>query len=294
MTLVDTEKTNPATTDIDTLSTLDLAKKINDEDKKVALAVEQALPEIATVIDNVVKAFKQKGRLFYIGAGTSGRLGVLDASECPPTYSTPSELVQGIIAGGETALRNAVEGAEDDPVAGEQSISEHYINSNDVVIGISASGGAPFVVAAITKAKSLGCFTASITCTKQSPLADSADIAIVTPVGAEVITGSTRMKAGTAQKLVLNMITTGAMIQSGKTYGNLMIDVKPTNKKLIERAQRIVSELAKISTEQAKQLLEQCDYEVKTAIVMQHFNDTPNDARTKLNAVNGKLKSALQ
>ncbi len=293
MALIPTEQINPSTVDIDTLTTTDLLQRINDEDQKVALAVQQAIPQIAVVVDAVVKSFDKGGRLFYVGAGTSGRLGVLDASECPPTFSTAPERVQCIIAGGETALRNAVEGAEDDPEAGQKAIQEHNVNEKDVVIGISASGGALYVSGAIHYAREMGSFTAGVTCVATSPLAISSNQAIVTAVGPEVVTGSTRMKAGTAQKLVLNMITTGAMIQSGKTYGNLMVDVKPTNKKLVNRAQRLVSELTEVSVDEAKALLEQCNYEVKTAVVMQQLNFTVTEAREKLNAVGGKLKAAL-
>jgi len=293
MTLIATEHINPNTTNIDTLSTQDVLAKINAEDQTVALAVARALPQLTVVVDHTVAALQNGGRLFYIGAGTSGRLGVLDASECPPTFSTPPDLVQGIIAGGEAALRNPVEGAEDDPIAGKHAIMDYGVQSGDVVIGISASGGAPYVTAAIAYAKELGCFTAGITCVENSPLAITAHQGVVTPVGPEVIAGSTRLKAGTAQKLVLNMITTATMIQLGKTYGNLMVDVRPTNIKLVGRAERIVSELAKVSIEEAKALLSQTNYEVKPAVVMHHFSCSVEEAQQRLTMMGGKLKASL-
>ena len=263
-----TEQANPATEQLDELPTLELLQTINREDQTVAFAVEKALPQIAVVVNAVVHAFNNEGRLFYVGAGTSGRLGVLDASECPPTFSVAPSLVQGIIAGGETALRNAVEGAEDDPVAGREAIVSANVGGNDVVIGLSASGGASFVIAAIQEAKARGAVTGCITCVANSALAIAVEAPVVVAVGAEVLAGSSRLKAGTAQKLVLNMISTASMVQWGKTFGNRMVDVKPSNQKLQARAVRLVAEIAGVSIQQAKEALAKAQGNVKISIIM--------------------------
>jgi N-acetylmuramic acid 6-phosphate etherase len=232
--------------------------------------------------------------LFYFGAGTSGRLGVLDAAECPPTYSTPPELVQGIIAGGDRALRIAVEGAEDSAELGRQDVESVGVRPQDVVIGISASGGAAYVVSAMEAARASGAYTAAITCHPSGKLALSVDQPIVVQVGPEAITGSTRMKAGTAQKLILNMISTATMVQLGKTYENLMVDVKPTNLKLRDRAARIVSSLGRVSYEEAEHLLGQANDQVKTAVVMARLQVPVDEAQRRLAAANGKLRRTIE
>ena len=235
-----TEKRNSASANIDKVSTLEMVKIINDEDKKVAAAVEKVLPQIARAVDLIAEKISSGGRLFYIGAGTSGRLGVLDASECPPTFGVNSEMVQGIIAGGNYALTNAVEGAEDDKNLAVENLREKNFGVTDILVGIAASGRTPYVIAAVECAKKIGAATLGVSCVENSALAEIVDIAITPVTGAEVITGSTRMKAGTATKMVLNMLTTGAMIRLGKVYGNLMVDVHATNEKLRDRAKRIV------------------------------------------------------
>ena len=292
--LVPTELINPDTTEIDQVSTQAVLQMMNTQDQQVPLAIQPVIPEIAKVVEQTTERLRAGGRLFYFGAGTSGRLGVLDASECPPTYGTDPELVQAFIAGGDYALRHAVEGAEDSVEAGIADLTQCGAHAGDVVIGISASGGAPYVVGAVEAAKKLGCYTAGITCVADSPLARAGEQPIVVNVGPEVIAGSTRMKAGTAQKLVLNMITTATMVQLGKTYRNLMVDVQPTNAKLVKRAHRLVSTLADVDIEMARQTLEQCDYRVKTAIVMLKQNVTVEQADAKLAQVAGKLRAALQ
>lgn len=292
--VIPTEQVNPRTTDIDLISTAEVLQKINAEDQMVAQAVNRAIPQIAAVVDAIKVAFENGGRLLYFGAGTSGRLGVLDASECPPTYGAPPSLVQAFIAGGETALRNAVEGAEDSAEMGQDDVAKAKVQPVDVVVGISASGQAPYVVAAVEAARAIGCFTAGITCDANSKLAQAAQQAIVVEVGPEVIAGSTRMKAGTAQKLVLNMLTTGAMIQTGKTYQNLMVDVQPTNLKLKARARRMVAALSDISVEEAEQFLEQTNYQVKSAVIMAIDKISLAEAEQRLKAVSGKLRLALK
>lgn len=291
--VIPTEQVNPRTTDIDLLSTEAVLRKINAEDQQVALAVEQAIPQITLVVDAIKTAFENGHRLFYFGAGTSGRLGVLDASECPPTYGAPPELVQGIIAGGDIALRNAVEGAEDSPEQGEADVRQAGLQAGDVAVGISASGQAPYVVAAMRTAQSLGCFTAGLTCDPDSKLAQAVQQPIVVEVGPEVVAGSTRMKAGTAQKLVLNMLTTGAMIQTGKTFQNLMVDVQPTNLKLKARARRIVAALGNVSVEEAERILEQTAYQVKPAVLIARDRIALPEALDRLKAASGKLRLAL-
>lgn len=235
-----TEQRNLSSENIDKVSTLEMVKIINDEDKKVALAVEKVLPQIANAVDLIAEKISNGGRLFYIGAGTSGRLGVLDASECPPTFGVNSEMVQGIIAGGNYALTNAVEGAEDDKNLAIENLREKNFTAKDILVGIAASGRTPYVISAIEYAKKIGAANIGVSCVENSALAKIVDIEITPVTGAEVITGSTRMKAGTATKLVLNMLTTGAMIKLGKVYGNLMVDVHATNEKLRDRAKRIV------------------------------------------------------
>lgn len=291
--VIPTEQVNPRTVDIDVLSTAEVLRKINAEDQGVAQAVAQAIPQIAMVVDAIQQAFENGGRLFYFGAGTSGRLGILDASECPPTYGAPPSLVQAFIAGGDIALRNAVEGAEDSVEMGQEDVSKAGVQAGDVVVGISASGQAPYVVAVMESARALGCFTAGLTCDPNSKLAKAAEQAIVVEVGPEVIAGSTRMKAGTAQKLVLNMLTTGAMIQIGKTYQNLMVDVQPANLKLKARARRMVAALSGTTMEEAERLLDLTQYQVKPAVIMAKEQVDLPEAQRRLKAASGKLRLAL-
>ncbi|HEI8565123.1 TPA: N-acetylmuramic acid 6-phosphate etherase [Proteus mirabilis] len=262
------ESRNHHSEHIDTLSTLEMLKVINNEDKKVPFAVEATLPHIARLVDKVVTAFSQGGRLIYCGAGTSGRLGILDASECPPTYGTPHDMVIGLIAGGHKAILQAVENAEDNVQLGAEDLRQLNFNAKDVLVGIAASGRTPYVIGALEYARSLGAVTGAISCNPDSPIAQRADIAITPIVGPEVVTGSSRMKAGTAQKLVLNMITTGAMIKMGKVFGNLMVDVEATNAKLIERQIRIVMQATECERATAEQALAQCQRHCKTAILM--------------------------
>lgn len=291
--LIPTEQVNPRTEDIDLLPTEEVLRRINAEDRLVADAVTRAIPQIATVVDIIRSAFEREGRLFYFGAGTSGRLGVLDASECPPTYGTPPDWVQAFIAGGDIALRQAVEGAEDSAELGRADVEKAGLRAGDVAVGISASGGAPYVVAAMQAARERGGVTACITCNAASSLAAAVEHVIAVDVGPEAVAGSTRMKAGTAQKLILNMLTTGAMIQLGKTYQNLMVDVQPTNRKLRERARRIVSALGGVSPEEAGRLLTETDHQVKPAILMARAALSPAKARDYLRQSGGKLRSAL-
>ncbi len=265
---IKTEDRNQHSANIDTLSTLEMVKLINDEDKKVAYAVEAQLEQIAAAVDVITEQLRQNGRLVYIGCGTSGRLGVLDAAECPPTYSTDPGQVIGLIAGGPNAMFRAVEGAEDDAEMGERDLKAIDFDSRDVLVGIAASGRTPYVVRAMEYAKSCDAHVIGVACCTGSEVEKAAEIAIVPMPGPEVITGSTRMKSATAQKMVLNMLSTCAMIKLGKVYGNLMVDVKASNQKLIHRCRRIVSEATGVSEEKADESLNQCEYRPKVAIVM--------------------------
>ncbi|GLY61278.1 N-acetylmuramic acid-6-phosphate etherase [Pectobacterium brasiliense] len=289
-----TENRNPASEEIDVLSTLDMLAAINREDKKVPEAVEATLVQIAQVVDRVVQAFGCGGRLIYCGAGTSGRLGILDASECPPTYGTPREQVVGLIAGGHPAILQAVENAEDNSEMGEQDLRNLNFNARDVLVGISASGRTPYVLGAMAYATTLGATVAAISCNPNSEMSQVADIAIEPLVGAEVVTGSTRMKAGTAQKLVLNMISTGAMIRCGKVFGNLMVDVEATNAKLLQRQLSIVVEATDCSQEEAAQALDACNRHCKTAILMILSGLSAADAGALLSKNQGFIREALQ
>lgn len=289
-----TESRNPVSSQIDTLPTLDMLAVINREDQKVPLAVAATLPEIARVVDLVVDAFACGGRLIYCGAGTSGRLGILDASECPPTYGTPREQVVGLIAGGHAAILQAVENAEDSPQMGEQDLRNLDFNARDVLVGIAASGRTPYVLGAIAYARSVGATAVAISCNPNSEMGQAADIAIEPVVGPEVVTGSSRMKAGTAQKLILNMITTGAMIRSGKVYSNLMVDVEATNAKLIQRQVNIVVEATECSPEEAEEALNQCQRHCKTAIVMILGGLSAPEASAVLSNNKGFIRQALQ
>ncbi|MEL4016449.1 N-acetylmuramic acid 6-phosphate etherase [Dryocola clanedunensis] len=289
-----TESRNPASAEIDTLPTLDMLAVINQQDKLVPVAVEATLPQIAQVVDKVVEAFGRGGRLIYCGAGTSGRLGILDASECPPTYGTPREQVVGLIAGGHPAILQAVENAEDSREMGEQDLRDLNFNDRDVLVGIAASGRTPYVLGAMAYAKSAGATVAAISCNPGSEMSQAADIAIEPVVGAEVVTGSSRMKAGTAQKLILNMITTGAMIRSGKVYGNLMVDVEATNAKLLQRQVNIVVEATDCTPEEAQKALGECSRHCKTAILMMLSGLSATDAGALLAKHQGFIRKALQ
>lgn len=289
-----TEKRNLNTKDIDKVSTLEMVKKINDEDKLVAYAVEKELPQIAEAIDKIAEAINNGGRLIYCGAGTSGRLGILDASECPPTYGVSPELVQGIIAGGMEAIFKAKEGAEDSKELCVEDLRNMNFTKGDVLVGIAASGRTPYVIGGLEYANSIGAVTVGVTCNPQSDIATVAKIAISPVVGPEVITGSTRMKAGTAQKMVLNMLSTGAMVKTGKVYGNLMVDVKATNEKLVERAKHIVIEATEVSREKAEAVLEETDYDVKLSILMIMANLSKKEGKALLEKNNGYIAKALE
>ena len=289
-----TESRNLNTSNIDKVSTLEMVKIINNEDKKVAEAVEKEIPKIAQAIDYIVERIKKGGRLIYIGAGTSGRLGILDASECPPTYGVSEELIQGIIAGGHEAIFRAKEGAEDSKELAIEDLKLKKLSSNDIVVGIAASGRTPYVVGGIEYGNQIGALTISITCNSDSEVSKTSQISIAPIVGAAVITGSTRLKSGTAQKLVLNMLSTGSMIKLGKVYGNLMVDVKATNKKLIERAKKIVCEATGIEKNLAEDILLKTDYDVKLSIFMILSGLSLNDAREKLLENDGYIAKALE
>jgi len=286
-----TENRNKNTVDIDIIPTLEIVKKINTEDKLVALAVEKEEKNIALAIDMISEKFLNGGKLYYFGAGTSGRLGVLDASECPPTFGVDNDMVIGIIAGGDSALKNAIEGAEDDYALGYKD--SETLTENDCCVLISASGNPNYLIGVADHAKEKKCKIIALTCNKEAKILNFADIKICPVVGAEVISGSSRLKAGTAQKMVLNMLSTGAMIKIGKTYENFMIDVKPTNEKLKKRAIQIVVDLCKISKIQAKKVLMSCDWKVKTAVLMNKKNISKKEANELLKAKNGVLRKAL-
>lgn len=266
--VLDTEQRNPNSSNIDTLSTMDMLKIINEEDKKVAFAVEKVLPDIEALVEEVGERMKKGGRVIYIGAGTSGRLGVLDASECPPTYGVEPTLIMGLIAGGYSALLKAQEGAEDDLELAKRDLTELNLNKNDTVIGLAASGRTPYVIGGLDYAAKIGAFTGAISCVHNAEISAHAQVKIEALVGPEVITGSTRMKSGTAQKLILNMISTSLMIKYGKVYQNLMVDVRPTNKKLVERAKQIIAESSGCNYEEAAGYLEESGANVKIAICM--------------------------
>lgn len=289
-----TEQRNPNTMEIDTLSTIDMVRRINNEDKTVALAVEEELDSIAKAIDVITEQLKKGGRLFYCGAGTSGRLGVLDASECPPTYGVSPDLVIPLIAGGKEALLNAREGAEDDFSLCEADLRAHDFSKDDVLVGIAASGRTPYVLGGMRYAKACGAPVISLTCNEKSQMAAEADIAISPIVGPEVVTGSTRMKAGTAQKLVLNMLSTGVMIKLGKVYENLMVDVQPTNEKLVARTRRIVMLATGVSEDEAEAALSKCNHHPKTAIVMIKRGVDEKEAAMLLLDADGFVRKAIE
>jgi len=289
-----TERRNPRTASIDLASPLEIVDLINTEDRLVPDAVATQREQIAKAIELAERSFRAGGRLFYVGAGTSGRLGVLDASEIPPTFGADPVMVQGIIAGGMPALTRAQEGAEDVVENGAKEMDASGVNEKDFVIGIAASGTTPYVHAAITRAAELGASTGIVACSKISDeVREAVDVAIVPITGPEVVTGSTRMKAGTATKLVLNMITTGAMIRLGKTYGNLMVDLRATNNKLKDRSERIVIEVCGVTREEARRLLDAADKSVKTAIVMQKLGVDREGALAALDEAGGVIRRAI-
>ena len=288
-----TEQANPASASLDALSTEEALRVINAEDGKVAGAVEREIPAIARAVNAIVAAIERGGRLFYIGAGTSGRLGVLDAAEIPPTFSAPPAMVQGIIAGGDAALSRATETTEDDPAIGVRDLLARGFTAIDLLVGIAASGRTPYVLGAVAEARRMGAATVGISCTPDSELARAVDIAITPLVGPEVIAGSTRMKAGTAQKLVLNMLSTEACVRLGYVYGNLMVNVQPKNGKLVDRARRIVAQAAEVSYERAGELLEQSGSSVRTAIVMAKAGIGREEAERRLAAAGGRVSKAL-
>ena len=292
MTEAITEYRNENTKDIDLLSTIDMVRKMNEEDQIVAKVVGDEAPNIAIAVDTIAKAFLKGGRLFYFGAGTSGRLGILDASECPPTFSVDPTMVQGIIAGGEKAILNAVEGAEDSFEAGKEDAE--ILTDKDVCVVISASGNPKYLLGVLEQADEVGAATIGITCNSKGMIAQEAGHVICAEVGPEVIAGSSRLKAGTAQKMILNMLSTGAMIKIGKTYENFMIDLKAVNEKLKDRAIRIVSQIAKVPNSEALAALLKCDWEIKTAIIMIKMKTDADNARLELKKHGGVLRKIIK
>jgi len=288
-----TEERNPDTFDIDSKSTLQILKLINQEDKKVALVVEKEIPNIARAVDLIVNAFKNKGRLFYIGAGTSGRLGVLDAAECPPTFGTPPGMIKGIIAGGRRTLVRSKEGVEDDFRAGAKDLGKNKISKKDVVVGIAASRRTPYVLGALERAKKAGAKTVFVFCNPTSKLRTKVDVAISPILGPEAIAGSTRMKAGSAQKMILNMLTTASMIKMGKVYQNLMVDLQVRSEKLVERSKRIIMMTTGVDYKKAKEYLEKAGGKVKTALVMILANVDKKTAEKRLKQAGGFVAKAI-
>lgn len=289
-----TETANPRTADLDTMSTLDLLTVMNTEDRSVPLAVERSLPDIAKAVDLIVTARRHGGRLIYLGAGTSGRIGLLDAVECPPTFGTDPREVLGLIAGGESAFRQAVEGAEDDAHQAEADLDVIGLNRSDVVVGIAASGRTPYVIGGLSYASTVGAGTVSLACNRQAPLSRVADVAIEVDTGPEILTGSTRLKAGTAQKLVCNMLSTACMVHTGKVYGNLMVDVQPTNAKLVDRSIRIVAAAAEVDPDTARRAVHEAGGNAKTAIVVLVAGCTAEEARDRLEAHQGRVRQAVE
>ncbi len=287
------EDRNPRSMDIDLLPTEDVLRRINEEDGNVPAAVGDVIPQIAEAVDEIVKAFRKGGRLVYSGAGTSGRLGVLDASECPPTFSVPEEMVVGLIAGGDHALRHPIEGAEDDVEQGRKDLIEIGLTENDLLVGIASSGRTPYVIGALNYAKSIGAKTVALSCNPGSAIGDIADIAIAPVVGPEILTGSTRLKSGTAQKLVLNMLTTASMIRIGKTYQNLMVDMHASNQKLLARAARIVMQATDCTAEEARRVLDLTNNDVKLAILIALTGLDVDAARAALQNAGGFLRTAI-
>ncbi len=289
-----TEQANPLSDQLDSLSTPQVLQAMSRADSEIAGAVARELPWIAKAADAIAGALQQGGHLFYIGAGTSGRLGVLDASECPPTFHTPPELVQGIIAGGDTALRRSVEAAEDDPEAGASDLAAAGFGPRDAVIGIAASGRTPYVLGAVRYARQLGAVTCGISCTPDSELSQAVEYPMEPTPGPEILTGSTRLRAGTATKMVLNMISTAVMVRLGHVYGNLMVNVQPTNAKLADRARRIIRQATGVTAERAAELLHQAGASVRTAIVMEKMHVSREEAEGRLERAGGRIREALE
>lgn len=289
-----TEQVNENSKDIDQMSTLQMIQLMNDEDRKIITAIQSVMPAIAEATDQIYDVLQNNGRLFYIGAGSSGRLGVLDAAECPPTFYTPPEMVQGIIAGGNQAMFVAVEGAEDDLEGGARDLKQKNLTSKDIVVGIAASGRTPYVIGALEYARSIGAKTIGLTCNHGAPIGAIADYSIEVIVGPEVLTGSTRLKAATAHKMVLNMFTTISMIKMGKAYENLMIDVQPTNSKLVDRARTILMTITGKPFEEAKKALEETNLKVKPAIVMLEADVSSEEAFQYIEKANGFVREAIQ
>jgi N-acetylmuramic acid 6-phosphate etherase len=289
-----TEQVNPASRDIDARPTVEILGIMNDEDRKVASAVASVIPQIAEAVDRISEAIRQGGRLFYIGAGSSGRLGVLDAAECPPTFNVSPELVQGIMAGGDAALSKSSEATEDDPESGKRDLEGRGFSAGDALVGIAASGRTPYVLGAVAAARALGALTVGISCTPDSELSRAVEIAITPLCGPEVIAGSTRLKAGTATKLVLNMISTAVMIRLGYVYSNLMVNVTPRNKKLEDRARRIIAASASVTNDRAGELLKESGGNVRVAIVMARLAIDRAAAESKLAGARGRISEALK
>jgi N-acetylmuramic acid 6-phosphate etherase len=288
-----TELPNEETQQLDRLSVREILRLMNEEDKKVPFAVERVLDQVADAVELIAASLENGGRLFYFGAGTSGRLGILDASECPPTFGTDPELVQGVIAGGPAAMVRAIEGAEDSPELGRQDVHTYGVKAGDVMVGIAASGRTPYVIGALREARRLNAATIALSCNEHAVIDAFADVAINVVVGPEVLTGSTRLKAGTAQKLVLNMLTTATMIKLGKVYGNLMVSVQATNVKLRERVKRIVMEVTGASYAEAERLAELANGDAKTAIVMKLTGRGAEEARRLLDEAGGRIRDVL-
>ena len=289
-----TERRNPRTMNLDTMSELEIVTAINDEDARVPLAIAKKLPEIAQAARWAVEAFEQGGRLFYMGAGTSGRLGVLDAAECPPTFGVDPGMVVGLIAGGEKAFLKAIEGAEDSRELGRGDLEVHGLTASDFVVGIAASGRTPYVLGGLEYAKSVGCRTAAIACNPGSAVGQAADLAIEVEVGPEVLTGSTRLKSGTAQKMILNMISTASMVRIGKAYQNLMVDVMQTNEKLHVRAENIVIDATGVEREEARQAIDAAGGSVKCAITMLLAGCSADEAHRRLEQAHGHVRAAIE
>jgi len=289
-----TEQINPQTSHLDQMTTLEIVAVINREDQSVAHAVATALEDIALVVQALVERMKRGGRLIYVGAGTSGRLALIDAVECVPTFGTPPELVQAVMAGGDKAITRSIEGAEDNREAARKDLKSLQLQAEDCVIGIAASGRTPYVIAAVEYARTQGCLTVGFACNEGTPLLEAAERRICVPVGAEVIAGSTRMKAGSAQKMVLNTLSTATMVKMGRVYGNLMVDVSITNEKLLHRAQRMLAHLVDIDQETAAQLLAKAQNNVKVAVVMQQLKVSLDEAKAALARADGYLRDVLE
>ncbi|MBE6052790.1 MAG: N-acetylmuramic acid 6-phosphate etherase [Clostridium sartagoforme] len=294
LTRLTTETRNKDTMNLDSMSSIEIATEMNKEDENIIKAVKQALHKIANVIDMCIEALRGGGRIIYMGAGTSGRLGLLDAVECPPTFGVPSDLVVGLIAGGENAFIKAVEGAEDSKTLGVEDLKALNLTNKDIVIGLAASGRTPYVIYGLKYAREIGCKTAVVVCNKDSEMAKYSDIAVEVVAGPEVLTGSTRLKAGTAQKMVLNMISTGSMVGIGKAYENLMVDVMQTNEKLVARAENIVIEATSTDRETARRALRESNGKVKNAIIMILLNCNYDEAEERLKKAQGHVRYALE